>query len=224
MVSEWISQKSSSNSTTSSGKTQTAQKNHPKLFPIVGIGASAGGLEAFTQLLQNLPNDTGMGFVLVQHLAADQKSFLTEILAKTTQMPVTEVEEGMLVEPNHFYVIPPNTNMIISGGVLKLTPRADTIGRYLPIDALFISLASDRNNKAIAVVLTGKDGDGTIGIEAIKAAGGITFAQTTKSAKYKSMPHNAAATGSVDFILTPQDIALELANISKHPYIVHSQP
>ena len=224
MVPEWNSQQSSSNSTNSSGKAQTNQNKHHKLFPIVGIGASAGGLEAFTELLKNLPNDTGMGFVLIQHLAPHQKSMLSEILAKTTQMPVTEVEEGMLVEPNHIYVIPPNTNMIISRGVLKLTPRADTIGRYLPIDALFISLASDRNNKAIAVVLTGKDGDGTIGIEAIKAAGGITFAQTTKSAQYKSMPHNAAATGSVDFILTPQEIALELANISKHPYIVHSQP
>ncbi|AFZ14992.1 signal transduction histidine kinase with CheB and CheR activity [Crinalium epipsammum PCC 9333] len=218
------SQQSSSNSTTSSGKTPPSQKKHHKLFPIVGIGASAGGLAAFTELLQNIPNDTGMGFVLIQHLAPNHKSFLTEILAKTTQMPVTEVEEGMLVEPNHFYVIPPNTNMIISGGVLKLTPRADTIGKYLPIDALFISLASDRSNKAIAVVLSGKDGDGTIGIEVIKAAGGITFAQCTKSAKFDSMPHKAAATGSVDFILTPQEIALELANISKHPYIVHSQP
>ncbi len=224
MVSEWISPKLSSNSTNSADKTQAAQNKHHKLFPIVGIGASAGGLAAFTELLQNIPNDTGMGFVLVQHLAPNHKSLLSEILAKTTQMPVTEVEEGMLVEPNHFYIIPPNTNMIISGGVLKLTPRADTIGRYLPIDALFTSLASDRSNKAIAVVLSGQDGDGTIGIEAIKAAGGITFAQCTKSAKFDSMPHNAAATGSVDFILTPQEIALELANISKHPYIVHSQP
>ncbi len=194
------------------------------LFPIVGIGASAGGLEAFTQLLRNLPNDTGMGFVLIQHLAPYTKSLLSEILGRITQMPVLEVTDGMSVEQNHVYVIPPNKKMVISQGVLKLTPREYTNGKHMPVDSLFFSLASDRGSKAIGVVLSGGDGDGTLGLETIKAEGGITFAQSEESAKVDSMPHTAAATGIVDFILPPEEIALEIVRISHHAYITPPTP
>lgn len=206
----------------STAKASPQQQGEQKeLFPIVGIGASAGGLEAFTQLLNHLPADTGMGFVLVQHLNPQQKSLLTEILSRTTQMAVTEAEEGMVVEPNHVYVIPPNVTMTIDQGVLKLKPREKTHGLSMTVDSFFFSLAEDLGNKAIGVVLSGGDGDGTRGLERIKAAGGITFAQCEESAKVSSMPNTAIASGYVDFILTPQQIAQKLANISTHPYINH---
>jgi two-component system CheB/CheR fusion protein len=189
------------------------------LFPIVGIAASAGGLEAFTELLKHLPTDTGMAFVLIQHLDPHHKSLLTEILARTTQMPVSEVTDGMEVEPNHVYIIPPNTKMILSQGVLQLTPREKTYGKYLPADSFFVSLAADRGVKAIGVVLSGSDGDGSQGLIAIKDAGGVTFAQTEGSARFDSMPNTAVATGNVDFILPPQKIAEELANLSHNPFV-----
>lgn len=195
------------------------QDEQNELFPIVGIGASAGGLEAFTQLLNHLPIDTGMAFVLIQHLAPHQESLLTVILSRATQMPVSQVEDGMAVEPNQVYVIPPNTKMTISQGVLKLEPRGEGRGLFMTVDTFFLSLAEDRGNKAIAVVLSGGDSDGSHGLEAIKAAGGITFAQCEESAKVNSMPNTAIATGQVDFILPPQEIAQELAKISCHPYV-----
>ncbi|MBE9005012.1 PAS domain-containing protein [Fortiea sp. LEGE XX443] len=195
------------------------QDNQSELFPIVGMGASAGGLEAFTELLRNLPTDTGMAFVLVQHLSPNQKSLLREILSRTTQMPVVEVQDGMIVEANHVYVIPPNTQMTISQGVLKLSPRQKIRGHVMTVDTFFMSLAEERGNKAIAVVLSGGDADGARGLEVIKAAGGITFAQCQESAQVSSMPNTAIASGYVDFILTPREIAEEIAKISHHPYI-----
>ncbi|MDQ2100065.1 MAG: CheR family methyltransferase [Tychonema bourrellyi B0820] len=188
-------------------------------FPIVGIVASAGGLEAFRKLLGHLPADTGMAFVLIQHLAPDHKSLLTEILAKTTQMPVSQVTNGTTVEPNQVYIIPPNTKMTLVEGVLKLTPREKVYGKYMPGDAFLVSLAADRGHKSMAVVLSGGDGDGSLGIKAIKAAGGVTFAQCEASAKVDSMPNTAVATGDVDFVLPPQQIAEELANLSANPWI-----
>ncbi len=182
-------------------------------FPIVGIGASAGGLEAFSQLLEHLPSNTGMGFVIVQHLDPHHKSLLTEILSRKTEMPVLEVNDGILVQPDHVYVIPPNKKMILAQGVLRLTPREKTQGKYMSVDSLFYSLASERGDKAIGVVLSGEDGDGTLGLEAIQDAGGITFAQSENSAQANSMPHNAAAIGGVDFILPPSEIAKELAKL-----------
>jgi two-component system, chemotaxis family, CheB/CheR fusion protein len=198
------------------------QVNSNEIFPIVGMGASAGGLEAFRELLSHLPTDTGMAFVIIQHLSPHQKSLLTEILSRSTSMPVVEVEHGMIVEPNHVYVIPPNAMMSISQGVLQLSPRVKTHGLSMTVDAFFVSLAEERGNKAIGVVLSGGDSDGTHGLETIKAAGGITFAQCQESAQVNSMPNTAVASGYVDFILTPQQIAAELANISHHPYISHS--
>lgn len=200
------------------------QDENQELFPIVGIGASAGGLEAFTQLLKHLPIDTGMGFVLIQHLSPDHKSLLSEILARTTQMPVMEVQDCMLVEPNHIYIIPPNSKMTLAQNLLRLTPREKTQGHYMSVDAFFNSLAQQRESKAIGVVLSGADGDGALGLKAIKVAGGITFAQCEASAKVSSMPNTAAATGHVDFILTPEEIASELAKISRRPYVTYPKP
>ncbi|NQE35041.1 chemotaxis protein CheB [Microcoleus asticus] len=195
---------------------QLAETDAP--FPIVGIAASAGGLEAFTELLTHLPTDTGMAFVLIQHLDPNHKSFLAEILGKTTQMPVNEVQDGVAVKPNQVYVIPPNTKMVLSKGVLELSPREKIYGKYMPGDAFFTSLAIDRGYKAIAVVLSGADGDGSQGLMAIKAAGGMTFAQCEGTAKFDSMPNTAVATGNVDFVIPPQKIAEELAKYSRSSF------
>ncbi|OUL24916.1 chemotaxis protein CheB [Nostoc sp. 106C] len=216
--------KSQSNSPAGKSSNAEQQNNQNELFPIVGMGASAGGLEAYTELLSHLPNDTGMGFVVVQHLAPKQKSMLSEILSRSTDMPVVEVQDGMVVEPNHVYVIPPNVKMTISQGVLKLSPRGSTYGFFMSVDAFLISLAEERGNKAIGIVLSGADGDGAQGLEYIKGAGGITFAQCQESAKVTSMPNTAVASGHVDFILTPQEIAEELTKLSRHPYVQHQAP
>ena len=186
--------------------------------PVVGIGASAGGLEAFTQLLKHLPLDTGMGFVLVQHLDPDHESALTQILSRATALPVREITDNQPVEANHVYVIPRDTNLRIVQGLLKLEPRERTRAPHRPIDSYFESLAQDQHERAIGVVLSGTASDGTLGLEAIKAEGGITFAQD-HSAKYDSMPQSAVAAGCVDQVLSPTDIAKELARIATHPYI-----
>ncbi len=199
---------------------ETSPEKSCKRFPIVGIGASAGGLEAFTQLLENLPTDTGMAFVLIQHLDPTRHSLLTELLNRKTSLPVTEVRDGMVVEPNQVYVIPPNTMMVLDQDTLTLDSRQKTPGRFLPVDAFFHSLAG-RGNQAIAIVLSGTDGDGALGLTAVKVAGGITFAQDVDSSQFDGMPHSAAATGCVDFVLPPKAIAAELGRISKHPYIAN---
>ncbi len=193
-------------------------ENQPLSFPIVGVGASAGGLEAFTELLKHLPTNTGMGFVLVQHLDPQHESALTQLLARATPMPVCEVTNNLRVEANHIYIIPPNTNLAIQQGVLKLQPRPP--GRKPPrsIDFFFESLAQDQRERAIGVILSGAATDGTIGLEAIKAEGGIAFAQD-ESARCDSMPRNAVAAGCVDFVLSPENIARELARIAKHPFV-----
>ncbi|MEH2068436.1 MAG: chemotaxis protein CheB [Nostoc sp.] len=214
------SKKSESNSTTGqASNSEQQQENQKELFPIVAMGASAGGLEAFTRLLSHLPSDTGMAFVLIQHLSPNQKSLLSEILSGITQMPVFEVEDGTVVKPNHVYVIPPNAKMTISEGVLKLSPRQKTRGHFMTVDAFFVSLAEERGSKAIAVVLSGGDADGARGLEVIKGVGGITFAQCEQTAKVTSMPNTAIASGHVDFILPPEAIAEELIKISYHPYV-----
>ncbi len=185
---------------------------------IVGVGASAGGLEAFTQLLKHLPLDTGMAFVLVQHLDPDHESALTQILSRATPLPVGEVTHNQPLQANHVYVIPRDTNLSIVEGLLKLEPRERTRTPHRPIDTFFESLAQDQRERAIGVVLSGTASDGTLGLEAIKAEGGITFAQDN-SAKYDSMPRSAVAAGCVDLVLSPGDIAKELVRIAQHPFV-----
>lgn len=188
-------------------------------FPVVGVGASAGGLDAFTQLIQNLPPRPDLCLILVQHLDPRHESLLTEILSRATPLPVQEARDGVAVEPNAIYVIPPNTQLEIAAGRLMVRPREESHGLNMPIDHFLRSLAEDLGNRAVGVILSGGGTDGTLGLESIKAAGGITFAQTDGSARHVSMPRSAVASGSVDFTLTPEGIARELARIGRHPYI-----
>lgn len=190
-----------------------------KPFPVVGIGASAGGYEAFTDFLGALPKDTGMAFVLVQHLDPKHKSKLTELLMHSTKIPVREASEGLDVEPNHIYVIPENTNMTIQRGCLRLSPRRLHEAPPMPIDTFFRSLANQQQERAIGIVLSGTGSDGSLGLEAIKGESGITFAQDETSAKYFGMPGSAIASGSVDFVMAPGEIAKELGRIARHPYV-----
>src|SRR5262247_3977644 len=195
-------------------------QSHPaqnRTFPVVGIGASAGGLEAFRQLLEHLPTDTGMAFVLVQHLDPKRESILAELLSKATKMFVKEVKDGMRVEPDCVYVIPHNTNMAIENGALLLSPREAPRGQHRPIDHFLRSLAVEKRDRAIGVILSGTASDGTRGLALIKAGGGTTFAQDEKTAEYDGMPRSAINAGSVDFILPPERIAEELARMARHP-------
>lgn len=185
-------------------------------FQVVGIGASAGGLEAFTELLKALPLDTGMSFVLIQHLDPQHDSALTQILSRATALPVSEIEHGQPAQRNHVHVIPRGKDLTIDKGVLKIAPRSHARRPHRPIDTFFEHLAQDLQERAIGVVLSGTASDGTLGMEAIKAGGGITFAQDD-SAKYESMPRSAIAAGCVDHIMAPAAISRELARIATHP-------
>lgn len=193
-----------------------------KSFPIVGIGASAGGLEASTQLLKALPTNLGMGFVLVQHLDPTHESILAELLSKSTTMSVKAAEANTRVKPDHMYVIPHDKDMTIVDGVLKLTSRIKSNKIHMPIDQFFHSLAQDQKELAVAIVLSGTATDGTLGLKSIKSEGGITFAQD-QSAKYQGMPKAAIASGCVDFVLPPTGIAEELTKMNNHPYIRQPQ-
>jgi two-component system, chemotaxis family, CheB/CheR fusion protein len=197
--------------------TQPEGRNYP--IPIVGIGASAGGLEAMSALFKSLQSDLGMAFILVPHLDPQRESAVSQILARTTTMPVVQIENGMTVEPNHVYVIPPNCELTISDTRLETTRREQGHPVNTTIDVFLRSLAAAHGPNAIGVILSGTASDGTLGLSAIKGEGGITFAQDTRSAKYDGMPSSAVAAGCVDFILPPEEIANELARIRNHPYV-----
>jgi two-component system CheB/CheR fusion protein len=189
--------------------------------PIVGVGASAGGLDAFSRLLRRIPCDTGYAFVLVQHLDATHPSSLSEILGRATAMPVGEAEDGTPVAANRIYVIPPNTELTTSRRVLRLGPRASSA--HMPIDRFLQSLARDCGSRAVGVILSGNGSDGSAGLVAIKEAGGVTFAQEPSSAEFPSMPTMAVAAGGVDLVLAPDAIAAELARLARHPNFVPSE-
>ncbi|MGB7285184.1 MAG: chemotaxis protein CheB [Candidatus Acidiferrum sp.] len=186
---------------------------------VVAIGASAGGIEALTDLLGFLPSDTGMAFVLVQHLDPKHQSILTELLAKRTAMTVTEVSHGVSISPDHVYVIPPNASMFVCGSNLHLGPREESRGMHMPVDYFMRSLAEQKGNRAIGVILSGSGSDGTLGMAEIQAHGGVTFAQDEGTAKYDGMPRSAVVAGCVDYVLPPRGIAKELVRIARHPYI-----
>jgi two-component system CheB/CheR fusion protein len=188
-------------------------------FPVVAIGASAGGLEAFKEFFNALAADTGMAFVLIQHLDPRHHSMLAEILSKAARIPVDEVKEGVRVKPNRVYVIPPGTFMAITAGVFRLTPRSQESGQHLAVNFFMRSLAEQRKSGAIGVILSGTGTDGTLGLESIKGEGGITFAQDPVTAKYDGMPRSAIDSGCVDLVLRPEEIARELHRIRRHPYI-----
>lgn len=182
---------------------------------IVGIGASAGGLQALLQLFENMSEMTGMAFVVIQHLDAQNESALAGILAKITRMAVSEVVNHTVASPNHIYVIAPGTKLTIAHGVLAVGPQKSGVGRYNPIDTFLESLTAYKGSKAIGVILSGNGADGSRGLKEIKAAGGFTFAQEPQSAEYKGMPLNAIATGMVDSVLTPPEIAGEILRLSR---------
>lgn len=187
--------------------------------PIVGVGASAGGLDAFRQLLEALPADTGLAYVLVQHLDPHHESLLANILSKSTSMPVSEVKSDVPVEANRIYIVPPSRDIVLAEGILKLVPRTKTGGQHMPIDYFLRTLAAVQGSRAIGVILSGMASDGTLGLKAIKAEGGIAFAQDPASAQADGMPRSAIEAGCVDFVLPPAGIAQELARLGRHPYV-----
>lgn len=201
-----------------SKKKSIANRKGSESLQIVAIGASAGGLEAITELLQNITPDTGMVFIYVPHLSPDHKSLLTSLLAKATIMKVQEVTNKALMKPDNFYIIPPDKEMTVLDGHIQITARTKERVVHLPIDTFFSSLAEVHKEDAIGVVLSGSANDGTRGLLAIKAAGGLTFAQNN-TAKFSSMPQSAITSGAVDFVLSPKDIAKELIRISKYDYV-----
>jgi two-component system, chemotaxis family, CheB/CheR fusion protein len=185
--------------------------------PIVAIGASAGGLEAIAELLAASPPDDGMTYVVIQHLDPAHKSLLADILEKKTAIPVQTIHDGMAVEPGRVYVMPQNVSLTLNDSRFRLTARGS--GRHHPIDDFFLSLAEVRAEAAIGVVLSGADADGTLGMQAIKQRGGITFAQTPESARFGGMPRSAIESDCVDFVLRPREIAHELTHLVRHPYL-----
>ncbi|MEO8130641.1 MAG: chemotaxis protein CheB, partial [Bryobacteraceae bacterium] len=182
----------------SSRTVPTKSDHRSSPFPVVGIGASAGGLDAVMDFLAGLDPHTGMGFILLQHLEPHHESHLPEILSRETTMPVLHVKHGMRVEPDQFYVVPPNAMLTIAEGILQLSSRDESTQRNHGIDQFFFSLAEDMGSAAIGIILSGSASDGAQGIRAIKCASGITFCQTEDSAKFGGMPHSAIATGAID--------------------------
>jgi two-component system, chemotaxis family, CheB/CheR fusion protein len=204
---------------TPGGHSQTQAGNSTAKFLIAAIGASAGGIEASTELIGRLPVNTGMAFVLIHHLDPTHRSMISELLSKKTRMPVCEVQDGMKVEPDHVYVIPPDATMSISDHTFGLQPRVATRGLHMPIDQFMRSLAEAQGNCAVGVILSGTGSDGTLGLAEIQAQGGVTIAQDETSARYDGMPRSAVSAGCVDLILPPPGIAQELVRLARHPYV-----
>jgi two-component system CheB/CheR fusion protein len=190
---------------------------HPARFSIIGLGASAGGLEAFEQFFRNVPADSGMAFVLVSHLAPDHVSILTEILQRATTMKVIEVQDQMTVAPNSVYVIPPNRDMAIFHGTLQLTVPDQPRGLRMPIDAFLRSLADDQGENAIGIILSGTGTDGTLGLRAIQGAGGISLVQEPATAKYDGMPVSAIQAGYATHVLPVEKMPEVLLTSGHHP-------
>lgn len=188
------------------------KKNSTDIY-IVGVGGSAGGLPAFIELLENVPHDSGLAFVIVQHLLAESKSNLSEILSSKITLSVKEVTKNTPIEPNHVYVIPSNKNIFLKNNLLQLSPRAQN-GPNLSIDEFFVSLAKGKKQNAIGVILSGTGSDGTLGMKAIREAGGITFAQDKKAA-FSAMPDSVISAKLADYVLNPTKIAKKLYAIAK---------
>lgn len=190
--------------------------NTPDDFPVVGIGASAGGLEAIEELFRNMPIDTGMAFVLVQHLDPNHKSILAELVGRFTAMPVVEATQGVAVRPNHVYVIPPRRDLSLLNGVLQLMEPTRERHLRLSVDYFFRALAQDRGARSICIVLSGAGSDGMQGLRAIKGEGGLALVQKLDTAAYDSMPRSAEATGMADAVLAPAEMGPWLAAVSRH--------
>src|ERR1700730_14199921 len=214
--------------------TSQVQRPSPKSaspdIPVVAIGASAGGLEALTAILRALPTDIALAFILIQHLDPKRRSILPELLSKATKIPVLEAIDAMRIESNRVYVMPSNMDISITDGHFGLMPRVIDRKQHLPIDIFMRSLAEVRKSEAIGVILSGTASDGTAGVEAIRAEGGVTFAQDPDTAKFDGMPRSAIESGCIDFVLSPEKIAAELSWMSTHPTLrrkstgLHEEP
>lgn len=199
-------------------KANQAGPAEEKAFHIVGIGASAGGLEALGQFLANLPEDSGMAFIVVQHLDPTHVSTMPDLLKKYARIPVVEARDGAKVQPNYVYVSPPNRNITILHGTLQLLEQPSRPGLAHSIDLFFRSLAQDLKEKAVCIVLSGTGTDGALGAKAIKAELGMVVVQDPGTAKYDGMPHAAIATGAADFVLAPEKMAGQLIEYARQSY------
>ena len=214
--------KATSKPQTKAATAPTAERNLPRpgLFPIVGIGASAGGLEAIEEFLKHVPERSGMAFVIIQHLDPTRKGVMPELLQRVTTMPVAQVKDRTKVEPDRVYLIPPNKDMSILHGVLHLLPQTSPRGLNLPIDFFFRSLAEDQQERSIGVVLSGMGSDGTLGLRAIKAKAGVVFVQALTSAKFDSMPRSAIDAGLADVVAPAEQLPEKILSFRHHaPYL-----
>ncbi len=207
-----------------SDKEAAGPADGPLTIPVVGMGGSAGSLEVFKTFFTSMPADSGAAFVVIQHLAPTHESLLAEILAQQTRMKVVQAHDALPVEPNCVYVIPPNQYLAIREGVLYLAEPVTHDGIRMPIDFFFRSLAEDRQERAICILFSGAGSDGTLGVRAIRGAGGLAIAQDPQTAQFDDMPKNAIATGLVDFVLSPDRMPEALLNYLRHPYVRGGEP
>jgi two-component system, chemotaxis family, CheB/CheR fusion protein len=191
-------------------------------FPIIGIGASAGGLQALETFFDNMPSENGMAFVLVQHLDPNRESILADLLQRHTAMQVFQVKDGVRVQPNNVYVVPPNRDMALFHGTLILTETESHGGLRLPIDFLFRSLAEDQGQQAIGIILSGTGTDGTLGLKAIHGESGMVMVQNPESAKFDGMPRSAIATGVADYVLPPEAMPAQLIEYVQHLFTLQT--
>ncbi len=199
-------------------------QSNTQQFLIAAIGASAGGLEAYETFFKHMPADAGIAFAVVMHLAPDHESALAQLLARHTGMSVEQVRDNTKVVPNRVYIIPPNATLTIKDCVLQVTPPAEPRGRRMPIDSLFLSLAEDRGELAVCIMLSGTGTDGTLGLRAIKEHGGMAMAQTPESAKYDAILRSAIATGLVDHVLPVEEMPAKLMEYAAHLSALNGQP
>jgi two-component system, chemotaxis family, protein-glutamate methylesterase/glutaminase len=199
---------------------------HPsdvRAFPVICVGGSAGGLDAYIRLLRNLPTDLGAAIVIVNHLRVTA-TLLHEILPRYTEMPVELISEGLIIRPDHVFIIPPQRDLHVFRGGFRLRPISKPRGWPDVITVFLRSLAQHWNGKLIAVIVSGYDGDGSAALRAIREVGGVTIAQKLETAQQPDMPESAIASGYVDFVLSPEDIALEISRIAKSQSVMHSTP
>jgi len=199
---------------------ETSARQEEGLFPIVGIGASAGGLEALEQFLAHVPAESGMAFVIIQHLDPTHKGIMPELLQRGTRMPVIQAQDRLKVEPGHVYVIPPNKDMSILHGHLHLFNPGAPRGLRLPIDFFFRSLADDRQDRSVGVILSGMGSDGTVGLRAIKEKAGLALVQAPESAKFDSMPRSAIDAGLADVVAPAEELPVKIASYFAHSFVV----
>ena len=193
-------------------------------FPVIGIGTSAGGLEALEQFLRPVPPACGCAFVIVQHLDPNHKGMLAELLQRVTAMPVVQITDGTRITPNSVYVIPPNRDLSILHGVLHLLAKSKGPGLHLPIDSFLRSLAADQRERSLGVILSGMGSDGTLGLRAIKEQGGAVFVQAPASAKFDSMPRSAIAAGLADVVAPAEELAGSILAYLQHTPLLVARP